>query len=283
MTGSLLGVACFETVPPLRSACTPSAPCYDGPPGTDGEGRCRAGSSLCGEDGALTCTDQILPSPEVCSSPLAEDEDCDGATNDHCARWNHTYGAEGPDATLALLSSNGVVYAAGRFVNNLRRDNAEPGLLGGESPGQAFLLTLSADGAHLDQQAVTGEGEETIHALAKAGEALYVVGDYSRELEVGAERRNTTGNRSEPRAFVARAPLIVAGDGTERLDPLAFTADFGEGNETGTASFVAAAATTRGVVAAGWYQGAASIAGESLQAEDRDVLLVALTPDGELQ
>jgi hypothetical protein len=53
--------------------------CYDGPGGSLGNGRCSAGNQTC-EDGAWTeCTDQILPSQELCN---AFDDDCDGTVDE---------------------------------------------------------------------------------------------------------------------------------------------------------------------------------------------------------
>lgn len=63
-------------------ACTPgeTAACYDGPAGTEGVGRCRAGVRACAADGSGygPCTGQVLPREEICGT--AVDDDCNGAT-----------------------------------------------------------------------------------------------------------------------------------------------------------------------------------------------------------
>lgn len=62
--------------------CAPGATesCYDGPPGTDGVGICKAGVHTCRLDGSGfdPCTDQVEPRTEKCDTP--EDEDCDGSS-----------------------------------------------------------------------------------------------------------------------------------------------------------------------------------------------------------
>jgi hypothetical protein len=62
--------------------CSPGATesCYDGPPGTEGVGICKAGTHTCRLDGSgfNPCTDQVEPRTENCDTP--EDEDCDGSS-----------------------------------------------------------------------------------------------------------------------------------------------------------------------------------------------------------
>lgn len=64
--------------------CTPGEEiaCYDGPPGTEGVGVCKAGKRLCkaNGEGYGPCLDQVLPGLETCATPL--DDDCDGKVND---------------------------------------------------------------------------------------------------------------------------------------------------------------------------------------------------------
>jgi hypothetical protein len=72
-----------------------SRSCYEGPPGTQGNGRCRAGAQLCQGGVWGQCSGQLLPEQESCN---AYDDDCDGRTDedfdlqtssDNCGVCNH--------------------------------------------------------------------------------------------------------------------------------------------------------------------------------------------------
>lgn len=67
------------TGPP--TACVPGEvqPCYQGPPGTQGLGICRAGEQTCAPDGSgwTSCVGEVWPEEaERCDTP--QDDDCDG-------------------------------------------------------------------------------------------------------------------------------------------------------------------------------------------------------------
>jgi len=68
--------------PPVPATCMPgeSVPCYDGPAGTLGVGRCRGGLATCAADGAGygVCVGQVRPRAEICGT--TSDDDCDGVT-----------------------------------------------------------------------------------------------------------------------------------------------------------------------------------------------------------
>jgi hypothetical protein len=64
--------------------CTPGEmrPCYDGPSGTSGRGRCAAGRMVCGSDSRWgACTGQVLPGNELCNGV---DDSCDGRVDESC-------------------------------------------------------------------------------------------------------------------------------------------------------------------------------------------------------
>src|SRR5262249_4786340 len=71
--------------------CQPgsSAPCYSGPPGTEGVGQCAAGTQTCNADGMAygACMGEVLPATEMCDVAM-QDEDCDGQLA--CACGNGT-------------------------------------------------------------------------------------------------------------------------------------------------------------------------------------------------
>lgn len=64
--------------------CAPNtqAPCYSGPPGTDGVGPCHGGSQTCNAQGTGygPCTGEVVPDAETCNTPA--DDDCDGMLNE---------------------------------------------------------------------------------------------------------------------------------------------------------------------------------------------------------
>lgn len=63
------GVA--DEMPPER--------CYEGTPGTEGVGPCKAGTRACVDGALAACDGQVLPKEEVCD---AVDDNCDGALDD---------------------------------------------------------------------------------------------------------------------------------------------------------------------------------------------------------
>ncbi|WP_434048357.1 MULTISPECIES: MopE-related protein [Sorangium] len=69
-------------------ACLPDAvvPCYSGPAGTEGVGRCAGGTARCQPDGTQLgpCEGEVLPAPETCLTPI--DDDCDGEVNEEGER-----------------------------------------------------------------------------------------------------------------------------------------------------------------------------------------------------
>jgi hypothetical protein len=95
--------------------CTSNAPCYDGPPDTEGVGACHAGALSC-DGGVGTCSGEVLPSVELCSTPTV-DENCDGLTA--CTgqfRWAAQIpGAATADAVAA--GADGTVAVAGTLVS----------------------------------------------------------------------------------------------------------------------------------------------------------------------
>lgn len=65
-------------------ACTPgmTKSCYQGAPGTQGVGPCKAGTQTCNANGTSwgACVGQVLPKSEVCVNNI--DEDCNGTVDD---------------------------------------------------------------------------------------------------------------------------------------------------------------------------------------------------------
>lgn len=79
--------------------------CYEGPEGTAGVGRCRAGVATCSEGVFGPCEGAIEPEPERCET--ADDDDCDGTALDadagcQCLPNQESECYEGPDGTRGV-------------------------------------------------------------------------------------------------------------------------------------------------------------------------------------
>jgi hypothetical protein len=93
------------------AGCDNGAPCYAGPPGTEGIGACHGGTLTCDADGG-SCASQGLPSVERCTTPDV-DENCDGiAACTGQFRWAATL-AGAATADLVAAGSDGTVAVAG--------------------------------------------------------------------------------------------------------------------------------------------------------------------------
>jgi len=64
-----------------RTGAPLSELCYDGPPATDGVGRCRGGQRTCHEGSFGACEGQATPRAETCDG---RDHDCDGDVDEGC-------------------------------------------------------------------------------------------------------------------------------------------------------------------------------------------------------
>ncbi len=69
--------------------------CYDGAPGTEGVGACRAGSQSCSSGAWQACQGAVTPRAEVCDNA---DNDCDGLVDEGLARACYT----GPAGTAGV-------------------------------------------------------------------------------------------------------------------------------------------------------------------------------------
>ena len=88
--------ACAGAVTPATETCdgadndcdgtadeSVTRPCYSGPTGTQGVGRCRGGVQACAAGAWGLCDGQVGPVTEICRN--GADDDCDGMTDEGCA------------------------------------------------------------------------------------------------------------------------------------------------------------------------------------------------------
>lgn len=109
-------------------SCVPGQkqPCYQGAPGTNGIGVCKAGTQTCKTDGTGwgECVGQILPNYETCGNSL--DDDCNGVVDDNADLdgdgWSSCGGdccdTFGPGCTSPKEINPGAFEVPGDNVNN---------------------------------------------------------------------------------------------------------------------------------------------------------------------
>jgi Beta-propeller repeat len=128
--------------------CMPQAqaPCYDGPPGTEGVGICKAGIKTCNADGMTygPCMGEIVPQPEDCATPI--DEDCDGlapSCKGTCL-WSIRAGdANAQDGSGIAVDASGNVLVTGSFSGTMTFGGA---ILTSAGADDAFVAKLDALG-----------------------------------------------------------------------------------------------------------------------------------------
>jgi hypothetical protein len=89
-------------------------PCYTGPTGTQGMGRCRAGTQACSSGGMFTgaCMNEVLPAmTETCGNMI--DDDCDGMVDEGCGECQ-------PGATRMCYTGPTATRGVGRCVGGIQ-------------------------------------------------------------------------------------------------------------------------------------------------------------------
>ncbi|HZO14360.1 MAG TPA: hypothetical protein VFB62_13905 [Polyangiaceae bacterium] len=271
--------ACIMVIPDSpEDACEPGTllSCYEGPPATRQVGLCQDGVAVCGEEGELgACEREIGPVLEQCGVDFAEDEDCNGQTNEHCAHWVAVYGDIGEQGIegVSLAAGDDVVVVArntgGRGGGLINFGGAE--LYDASWRNSFAVARIGPEGEHRWSHLFTG-GEVVRTAKIALDETLgvLVTGSFAVDLVYDGTWQLGGFATGVDTMFVAR----LDGDTGAILDSAAFTHDdFQIGNAVaGSGDAVFVAGSSAGYVdlgAAGMFSSAGST----------DALLAKLDPD----
>ena len=178
-------------------ACAPasSAPCYDGPAGTDGHGLCQVGSKTCNADGTSyePCLGAVLPTPEDCAT--ATDEDCDGLAPacKGALVWSKRFGdADGPQVSTGVaVDGAGNVILVGYFSGSV---DLGGGPLVTPGPTDVFVAKFDANGSHLWSKRFGDVSPQAPSGVAvdDAGNVV-LVGSFSGSVDFGGGPLKSAG------------------------------------------------------------------------------------------
>lgn len=159
--------------------------CYTGAPGTENVGICKIGATLCQADGMGygPCLGEVVPIVEECSN--ATDDDCNGASNEHCGLWSRRAGGIGDQRILSLATdAMGNVIATGRMLNTADFGN---GVLTSAGGYDIFVAKFDGDGNTLWSKRFGGAMNDSGNAIATdpAGN-IYVTGFLSGTVSFDA-------------------------------------------------------------------------------------------------
>jgi len=166
------------TGPATECAAGTKEACYEGIPGTDGIGACKAGERVCSADGTWgVCLEQVLPKVESCATTNL-DESCDNlAACTGTYRWARLFGGAQHQLTSAVAADgNGNVIVVGSAKGVLDfGGGALPD--GGGGNADAFVVELDRDAKHLwSKRWGAGESEEAKGVAVDGAGNVLVVG-----------------------------------------------------------------------------------------------------------
>jgi hypothetical protein len=248
------------------SVCVPktTAPCYDGPPGTEGMGVCSAGIKTCNDQGTAygPCVGEVTPQKEDCKT--SEDEDCDGQTPPCIEKvlWAElTQGGGEHHGQAVAASATGDALVAGWFHGTF--------IINGQTfasmpQDQGVLLKLNSDGS-FGWAPNPFNGYPRAVAADAAGNWL-VAGSFSGGMTLAGSQVQSAGGTD---VFVAK----LAPDGT-----LLWAKPFGDAADQ---SAFAVAADGKNVLVAGTFAGKITFGSTSLNSQGAlDIFVAKLDPDG---
>ncbi len=169
--------------------CAPAsiAPCYDGPPGTEGHGLCQAGAKTCNAEGTAygPCVGEVTPNPEDCAT--ATDEDCDGLAP-ACKGafvWAKSFGdANSPQvANGVAVDGAGNVVLVGSFLGSI---DFGGGPLVSAGSSDVFVAKFDASGGHLWSKRFGDVNPQSVSGVAVDGAGnIVLVGSFNGTVDLG--------------------------------------------------------------------------------------------------
>lgn len=183
MGGAGGGITC---VPDTGKAC------YSGSPGTENVGVCKGGATLCQPDGMSygPCLGEVTPIAEECSTKDIDD-DCNGASDDHCGIWIHRGTGAGDQTVYGVATdSAGNVIVTGTVVNSLDFGGGPLPSAGGFD---IFVTKFDPTGAHLWTKIFGGMTDDEGSGIAvDASGNSYVAGYFTGAIAVDAVNLTAT-------------------------------------------------------------------------------------------
>ncbi len=174
-----------------QPACAPgtTAPCYSGPPGSDGIATCKAGIKTCEPTGFFgPCAGEVLPSPRSCASPA--DEACNGSA-DPCLKsplFAAIYGDETNQyASLVASDPEGSMILSGTTHGTV---DFGAGPLG---PSGMYLVKLDANGSVVWQKIFPANAIVRSLVTDAAGN-VFIYGPFDGTLDLGGGALSSGGN-----------------------------------------------------------------------------------------
>lgn len=171
--------------------------CYTGPAGTLGVGICVAGTQTCAADGLSygPCTGQVLPQPENCATPIAED--CNLAPDCGGVGWAVGFGLAGQQQAFGITTdAAGNAYVVGGFTGQLPVAGSGVPPLISQGGSDAFVVKLDPAGTPVWYKSY---GSAQIYEQASSVAVdpqgnIIVAGYFDGTVNFGGGALNTAGN-----------------------------------------------------------------------------------------
>lgn len=256
------------SVPPLCEAGR-TRPCYDGPEGTQGVGRCVAGSQACLPDGSGwgLCTAERRPIRERCGDDV--DDDCDGRVSCGEPEWLLRFGTDADETVMAVgVDDVGHGYVLGYHRSPL---DLGTGPLPFVEDRDVFLASFDRSGDLRWAHTVTGDGFHLSRALSVGRENVVFAMTVQGTVTLPDGTSSSGGSGSDVLLLslahdgTPRWHLRIAGDGTDGVGAVTHGPD-------------------GRVLVAGWHRGTLALGAleHVSTGPHNDVFVASIEPSGEV-